>query len=113
MTMGELDIRVARIVPMQMSNEDRRLASLTPLLFVGELAGVLGLLSIELSDALCDALELVGEGVGIKTESVGASATPATPVWLALGVPFSGASMIAGKLLIDDLTAAISKSAAF
>jgi hypothetical protein len=72
---GELEVRITKIIPMQMSN--RELASLVPLLFVGELAGTLGLVVTNVS-ALFDALGLITDDG--KAGRVGAKATPATPV---------------------------------
>jgi len=43
-------------------------------------------------------------------ETVGASATPALPVWLAFGVLLTGDSTMAGKLLCDVLITAASSS---
>jgi len=62
---------------MQMSNVDRELASFVPLLFVGELAGTLGLVVTDVS-ALFVVLGLITEDG--KAGRVGAKATPATPV---------------------------------
>lgn len=75
MANGELEVRITKIIPMQMSN--RELASLVPLLFVGELEGTLGLVVTNVS-ALFDALGLITEDG--KAGRVGAKATPATPV---------------------------------
>jgi len=107
---GELEVRITKIIPMQTSNVDSELASFVPLLFVGELEGTLGLVVTDVSALFVVLGFITADG---KAGRVGARATPATPVWLALGVPFRGGSTIAGRLLIDDLTAAISNCAAF
>ena len=100
MANDELEVRVTKIMPMQIFNEDRRLVKLSPLLFAGEVVGAVVLVSAEVSDPLFDILRLV-DGDDAETESAGANATPATPVWLALGVPFNGGSIIAARVKLE------------